>query len=138
MSPSERPIIIYDGVCRLCAGLLGGLLRVDSVAGFELVMMQSDRAQTLVRQFQIQASLDRTFVLINDNQVYYRSQAALKVAGLSGWPLKLLLVFTLVPVSWRDRCYNWVARNRYRWFGRSETCIIVSPGNESRTLKKSS
>ena len=76
----------------------------------------------------------KTFVLIANNQCYTRSTAALRVGKMLGGVLSLGYVFIIVPLAIRDGIYNWIAKNRYRWFGQKESCMIPTPELRERFL----
>jgi predicted DCC family thiol-disulfide oxidoreductase YuxK len=133
-SPVARPIVLFDGVCNLCEGVVRFIVRRDSRSVFRFAPLQSRIGQLLLEEHGISRSAGDTFVLVEGRNHWVRSDAALRVTQrLPGaWPLVTLL--RVVPRPWRDRVYSLVVRNRYRWFGRKATCVIPSGELRDRFL----
>ena len=131
-----KSIVLFDGVCNLCNGAVLFIIDRDPRQRFLFAPLQSDFAVGLLASIDQEAPVAGadSIVLIEDGRVYLRSAAALRVAKhLSGlWPL--LGVLALVPTGLRDRAYDLVARNRYRWFGRQEACRLPTPELRQRFL----
>lgn len=132
--PNTNPIILFDGVCNLCNGAVNFIIDRDPSAHFKLAALQSKIGQDLLAKHGLSTTDFDTFVLIDGESVITRSTAALKIARkLSGaWPL--FYIFIVVPKPVRDVIYNWVSRNRYRWFGKKDACRIPTPELRSRFL----
>jgi predicted DCC family thiol-disulfide oxidoreductase YuxK len=128
------PVILFDGVCNLCNASVLFIIDRDPRGRFAFAPLQSDYAAALLREHGWQGDALTTVLLIEDGRVYDRSSAALRIArGLSGlWPL--FSVFRIVPRPLRDLAYDWLARHRYRWFGRTESCRVPTPELRSRFL----
>ena len=133
--PNQR-IILFDGVCNLCNSAVKFVLKRDKDSVFKFASLQSDIAKKLLKDFKVSGIDNGTFVLIVDGEVYTRSTAALKVSKhLSGlWPL--MTIFMIVPRFIRDWVYNLVSKNRYRWFGKRDTCMIPSPEMKIKFLNE--
>lgn len=129
-----RRTVLFDGVCNLCNASVLFVVDRDPHARFTFAPLQSAEAQRLLAERGYQGAELNTVLLVEGDRVYARSSAALRVArGLSGaWPL--LYAFLAVPRPLRDAVYNWVARNRYRWFGREDVCRIPTPELRARFL----
>ncbi|TYZ14332.1 thiol-disulfide oxidoreductase DCC family protein [Hymenobacter lutimineralis] len=130
-------VILFDGVCNLCNGFVQFVIRHDSRGYFHFAALQSAEGQALLRAqgVTLPTTLDPdSVVLVEAGQVYTHSTAVLQIARrLSGlWPL--LGAGVVVPRAWRDAAYRWVARNRYRWFGRQAACLLPTPELKSRFL----
>ena len=123
--PNQR-IILFDGVCNLCNSAVKFVLKRDRNSVFKFASLQSDIAKKLLKDFEVSGMGEGTFVLIDNGEVFTRSTAALKVSKhLSGlWPL--MTIFMIVPRFMRDWVYNLISKNRYRWFGKRDTCMIPS------------
>lgn len=120
-------VIYFDGICNLCTGSVKFIIRRDPKRYFRFASLQSNTGKEFLSQhFPSDQSL-RTFLLWEDGKLYTRSTAALRVARrLTGlWPL--LYAFIIVPRFIRDGVYNWIAGNRYKWFGKKEECWIPTP-----------
>ncbi len=116
-------VVIFDGVCNLCNGAVNFIITHDPDARFLFTPGQSELAAKLANQHDIQESLDETFVLIQANECYYRSDAALQIASqlTGGW--RFLRFLRIVPRVLRDWVYRIVAGHRYDWFGRRDMCM---------------
>lgn len=127
------PVILFDGVCNLCNGSVLFIIKRDPQAKFRFASLQSDFGRQQLLKFNRSATLE-SVLLIEADKLYDKSTAALKIASkLSGlWPL--LSIFRVVPKSWRDGVYTWIARNRYQWFGKREACMIPTPELKSRFI----
>jgi predicted DCC family thiol-disulfide oxidoreductase YuxK len=122
-------IVLFDGHCHLCNQSVDFLIRNNARQNLKFASLQSEIAQRLMKGHGLQTLLERldSIVFIEKGKVYTHSDAALSIArNLDGiWPL--LAVFLVLPRPLRDVAYRFVARNRYRWFGKSETCRMPTP-----------
>lgn len=125
-------LILFDGVCNLCNGAVRFIIQRDRRQIFHFATLQSETARRLLGADGTEDAI--TLVYWRHGRPLVRSTAALHVAReLSGaWPLAYGLI--LVPRFLRDALYNYVARNRYRWYGRRETCMLPDPGLAARFL----
>lgn len=132
--PENQPIILFDGVCNLCSGIVLFTIKRDPEGVFRYAPLQSEVGQILLRQFNLPADEYHSFILVEGNRYYSGSTAALRVAKrLKGlWPI--LYAFILVPKTIRDFIYDIIAKNRYKWFGKKEECLIPTPNIKSRFL----
>jgi predicted DCC family thiol-disulfide oxidoreductase YuxK len=129
LEAAERPVVLFDGACKLCHGAVRFVTRHDRAGRFDFTALESETGARLLRERGHGPALGEpeTLVLIEGTQVYTGSDAALRIArSLDGaWPLLGLLV--LVPRPIRDAAYRLVARWRYRWFGRVGACAVPPP-----------
>ena len=134
MSTSETPLVLFDGVCNLCNGAVTFLIDHDPKGALRFASLQSATAKTLLADLgaNVGAGDPDTMLLVENGRLYDRSTAALRIAKRLPWPLKSLYALILVPRPIRDRVYAWVARNRYRWFGRAESCRVPTPELRAR------
>ena len=128
---ADFPIILFDGVCNLCSGAVQFILDRDPRGRFRFASLQSGAARRLLGG----ESLPESIVLIEEGKTSRRSTAALRIARRLRFPWPLLYAFIVVPRPLRDFVYNWIARNRYRWFGRRETCLVPAPDLRNRFLE---
>ena len=134
--PMETPahIILFDGECPFCSRSVEFILSRDRRRFFSFASIQSEVGQRILQR--LDSSLDQldTIVLVEEDQCWTKSAAALRIVRqLSGfWPV--VYVFFIVPRSLGDLCYDVIARNRYRWFGRHEKCFVPSPEQRDRFL----
>ena len=134
MTMTNKSVILFDGVCNLCNRSVQFVIKHDPEGKFMFTSLQSESGQKLLKEYKLPANEFNSFILLENGRAYTRSTGALKVARRlkSGW--KLLYGFIIVPRFIRDPVYNWIARNRYRWFGKTETCMIPSPELTNRFL----
>ncbi|MCS7037951.1 MAG: thiol-disulfide oxidoreductase DCC family protein [Saprospiraceae bacterium] len=129
----SSPLLLFDGVCHLCAGSVQWVLKRDKKGIFRFAPLQSEVGQQALKGLGVSENVD-SVVLIIGQRAYVRSDAALEVARRLDFPWSLLAVFRVVPRLVRDAVYDWIARHRYRWFGRSETCWVPKAEWRARFL----
>ncbi|MFB7158133.1 thiol-disulfide oxidoreductase DCC family protein [Lysinibacillus sp. NPDC056232] len=127
-------IILFDGVCNFCDSSVQFIIKHDQVAYFQFASIQSDVGQALLAQYEIPGNID-SVLLIEHGKVYFESTAALKICRRldSFWPV--CYVFILIPPPIRNIMYRLFAKNRYRLFGRKESCILPTPSQRKRFLE---
>lgn len=127
-------VIFFDGFCNLCSGAVQFVIKRDGKNLFRFASLQSDYAAGALKEFDIEPAQGDSFVLLENGKVYQRSTAALRVAKkLNGlWPL--LYGFIIVPRFVRDAVYNFIAKNRYKWFGKQESCWLPTPELKAKFL----
>lgn len=131
---TQQPVVIFDGVCGLCNRSVDFIMKYDRQQQFVFAPNQSEAAQKLLQAGGIDA-FDVDTIYLYDNETFYKkSTAALRIASTLPWPWKAASVARLVPAPARDKVYELVAENRYRWFGKRETCRIPTPDERSRFL----
>jgi predicted DCC family thiol-disulfide oxidoreductase YuxK len=125
---------LFDGECNLCNGAVQFVLRRDPRARFRFASLQSAAGRAVLEATGNRAALPDSIVLVQHGRVLVKSTAALAIARGLRWPWPLLAVFWLVPYPVRDLVYDWVARNRHRWFGRRQECWVPTPALRERFL----
>lgn len=136
MWPEDKVIILFDGVCNLCNGAVNWLIVRDKNDLFRFVPLQSGLGQKITLHIGVDTTRVDSIILFQPGLAYYyKSNAALKAAALLGFPWSLWRAFSVFPRPLRDALYDWVARNRYRWFGRKEQCMIPTPELRSKFLE---
>lgn len=125
--------VLFDGVCNLCNGSVLFVIDRDPERYFRFAPLQGDDARRLLAEQGVAPELS-SVVLVEGGRVYTRSTAALRIARRLRGPWRLLAAFVVVPRPVRDLVYDWVARNRYRWFGREEACRMPTPELRERFL----
>ena len=130
----DQPIILFDGICNFCNRSVNFVIKRDKKKTIRFSPMQSDAGQRLLQQFNLPLNSFGSFVFIEKGKSYTGSTAALLVCRhlKALWPL--CYGFIIVPKFIRDGIYNWIARNRYKWFGVLEQCMIPTPEIRSRFL----
>ncbi len=127
-------IVVFDGECLLCNGWVQFLLRHDRAQRIRFASIQSTAGQQLLAQAGLQVDGLQTLLVIDGGRSWQHTAAILRVLHALGWPWRLAWVVWLVPAPLRDMLYRWVARNRYRIWGRSDTCMVPSPQTAARFL----
>lgn len=131
--PDDRPIIVYDGMCRLCAGSVRLALTREPEARF--LAAQSDLAQALYRHFGLNAVDLDSWLLIEDGRCFVKADAAARLMARWRWPWRLLAAaIRATPRRLREWTYERVARNRYALFGRRSQCVVPSPEVRARFI----
>ena len=130
----DGPILLFDGVCNLCNGLVQFVIPRDPEGRLRFASLQSDVGRTLVERCGLSPDALDTLVLLEGDACYTKSTAALRLARHLGGIYGLLYALRYVPRSVRDVAYDVVADNRYRWFGRREQCMVPTGDIESRFL----
>jgi len=128
-------IILFDGVCNFCNASINFVMDHDPKYRFKFAALQSDFAKEKLAKAGLNTNDFDSVVLIEGDKVYTRSTAALRIARLlsGAWPL--MYGFVIVPPIIRNAVYDLVARNRYRWFGKSENCRLPSPEDRARFVR---
>lgn len=131
---TERAIIVFDGVCVLCNRWVRFLLKRDHHALYRFAAMQGETGRALLQQQGMDPDDPLSFLLIEDGCPHTDSDAVLRVlAGLGGgW--RIIGLLRWVPRALRDPLYLWLARNRYRWFGRRDACLLPDAELRQRFL----
>lgn len=132
MDNSNHITVLFDGVCNLCNGTVQFVIKRDRAAIFRFASLQSDYAQRLLRQVNLPANQLYSVIVFEDGVAYHKSDAALRIARhLSGF-WRWLYIFRFVPKFIRDGLYNFIATNRYRFFGKQDHCMIPTPELKAR------
>ena len=130
----SHPILLFDGVCNLCNGFVQFVIKRDPNGQFRFAALQSAIGQGLLAAVDLPADQLNTVVLIENGKAYTHSDVGLRMFRRMGglWPL--LYSLTIFPKALRTPVYNWIARNRYRWFGKQESCMMPTPDLQARFL----
>jgi len=130
------PLILFDGVCNLCNGAVNFVIDHDPNARFTFGALQSLEAKPILNRYGVAADYLDSLVLIEDGVLYQKSAAALRVARHLSGAWALLSAFLAVPAPLRDVVYDWIASNRYDWFGKRDSCRMPSPELQERFLEE--
>jgi predicted DCC family thiol-disulfide oxidoreductase YuxK len=127
-------IVLFDGVCNLCNIAVDLIIRNDKKGQIKVAALQDQKTKELLKDYKINSDYLDSIILIRGDKVFYKSRAALEISrSLKGlWPL--LYVFIIVPAFIRDPIYDFIARNRYRWYGKKETCRLPTAEERARFL----
>jgi len=130
----NHPILLYDGVCYFCNGLVRFALRRDKERRLRFASLQSAAGQALLREYDLPDGEIDSAVLIDNGHVYTRSTCALRALRYLRFPWPLLYGLIIVPPFIRDAIYDVVARNRYDWFGKMDACPLPPPEQREQFL----
>ncbi|MBW1618692.1 thiol-disulfide oxidoreductase DCC family protein [Empedobacter falsenii] len=129
-----RKIILFDGICNLCNQSVQFVIEHDNKNQFQFASLQSDFGQNFLKENNLDAAQFDSVVFIEDDKFYTKSSAALKISkyldGITSW----LTIFMIVPKPLRDVVYSFIAKNRYRWFGKQESCWLPTPELKAKFL----
>ena len=121
-----RKIILFDGICNLCNQSVQFVIEHDKKNQFQFDSLQSDFGQNFLKENNLDATKFDSIVFIEDDKFYTKSSAALKISKYLDGITSLLTIFMIVPKPLRDVVYSFIAKNRYRWFGKQESCWLPS------------
>jgi predicted DCC family thiol-disulfide oxidoreductase YuxK len=132
--PDDRPIIIFDGYCALCSGWASFVLRHDLKCKYRLMTAQSSVGKALYRHYQLDPEDYETNVLLADGFAWFKSEGSIRMAEGLGFPWKLAGIVRVLPLFLRDKLYEQVAKNRFKWFGRKSACYMPPEAVKDRFL----
>ncbi|HSF53425.1 MAG TPA: thiol-disulfide oxidoreductase DCC family protein [Algoriphagus sp.] len=129
-----KSVILFDGVCNLCNASIDFVIKRDKKDRFLVGALQEEAGKNLLTKFEVKPEYLDSLVLIEEDRIFFRSTAALRIAKkLPGlWPL--FYGFIILPPFIRDGIYDWIGKNRYRWFGKKNTCRIPTPEERAKFL----
>ncbi|MGP4078916.1 thiol-disulfide oxidoreductase DCC family protein [Pseudalkalibacillus sp. R45] len=126
-------ILLFDGECNLCNGIVQFVIKRDPKAQFKFAALQSETGQRLLKEHNLPHTFD-SFILIENGKAYQKSSAGLRVTRHLNGAWRVFTIFKIIPTPVRDVVYNFIARNRYKWFGKRDSCMIPTPDIKSRFL----
>lgn len=133
MTAATDLIVLFDGVCNYCNAMVNFAIRNDKAARLKFAPLQSATGEALRKQYNISPETD-SLIFIENNKAYTYADAALGIAKYLDWPAKALFAFRIFPSFISNPFYKWVAKNRYKWFGKKDACMIPTPDVKSRFL----
>lgn len=133
-SSDQKSILLFDGICNLCNASVQFILKRDPKEQFIFASLQSDAAKNILLQYNLKNYSLNSLVLIEEGQLFQKSTAVLKICRHLNWPWKLFYVFKLLPKFLRDKVYEFMAKRRYRWFGKKDSCVLMIPEYKNRFI----
>jgi predicted DCC family thiol-disulfide oxidoreductase YuxK len=130
---SLERIVLFDGVCNLCSSSVQFIIARNSKKNIKFAALQSDFGQAQLTKYQLSSEV-RTIVLIKGEQIFTRSAAVLEICKELNGLYPLLVFLKIIPRPLCDWIYNFVARRRYRWFGKKDQCWLPTPDLQSRFI----
>ena len=131
---SPHAVVVFDGECAFCNRWVDFLLRFDRRDIFRFVARQTEAGALFSRQAGLPEGGTGSIVVAENGAVLVRSTAVLRMLSLLGFPFSLAAIFCAIPRALRDVVYDWIARNRLKWFGRRQACRLPSPAERHRFL----
>lgn len=132
---NRKQLILFDGVCNLCDASVQFVIKHDANDLFRFAALQSETGQNIIQQFNIDTrKMDSILLYSPENGISNKSTAALKIASKLGFPRNLLVVFLIVPAFIRNWVYDYIARNRYQWYGKKEECMVPTKALKSKFI----
>ncbi|KIY23394.1 MULTISPECIES: thiol-disulfide oxidoreductase DCC family protein [Mesobacillus] len=128
-----EPVILFDGVCNFCDASVQFILKRDKKERFFFASLQSDAGQKLLKKYHVPEDVD-SMIVIEDGRVFYKSEAALRISRQLKSPWWLLYGFILIPAPIRNIGYDFIAKNRLKWFGQKERCMLPPENFRRRFL----
>lgn len=127
-------LVLFDGVCNFCNFWIRFALKRDKKGKLKFTSLQGETAKNILPQFGIDPSVITSVIFIDQGKVYIESSAALRVCKYldGGW--KIVYALIIIPAFIRDGIYKWIGRNRYKWFGKTETCMLPTAEQRARFL----
>jgi predicted DCC family thiol-disulfide oxidoreductase YuxK len=132
---SYNSIILFDGVCNFCSAVVQFVLKHDKHQRFLFSPLQSQHAQKILAKYQLSNKDLNSFILIQNNQFYTQSTAVIKVVRALAFPTNLLAIAIIIPPFICNYIYHINATNRYRWFGKKNSCYIPASNWENRFIE---
>jgi predicted DCC family thiol-disulfide oxidoreductase YuxK len=130
--PRSPSLILFDGHCNLCSGSVNWIIDRDPAGRFVFAPLQSGVGRETLAQFDLDPRRTDSVILVEAERAYTRSTAALRIARQLASPWPMLSLLAVIPAGVRDWLYDIIARHRYRWFGRTETCRMPTPELQAR------
>lgn len=130
---AANPIVLFDGVCNYCNSMVNFAIRNDRKGILKFAPLQSSFAKQLRKKHNVPDDTESVIVIEND-RAYTYGDAALRIARHLQGPARLLYGLIIIPRFIRERVYKWIARNRYKWFGKKDACMVPTPSVRSRFI----
>ena len=133
--PNNKQLILFDGVCNLCNSSVLYVIKRDKKNKFLFAPLQSETGKQIIKAFNIDTSqIDSIILYTPEKGIHYKSTAALKIASQLGFPTNVISIFLITPSFIRNWVYGYIAKNRYKWYGKKDACMIPTPELKSKFL----
>ncbi|GAL70993.1 thiol-disulfide oxidoreductase DCC family protein [Jejuia pallidilutea] len=133
--PEGKSLIVFDGVCNLCNASVQYVIKRDKNNKFLFAPLQSKIGEKIIKAYNINTAKVDSILLFNPKTgIYSKSTAALKIASKLSFPTNILTIFLIVPAFIRNWVYDFIAKNRYKWYGKKEACMIPTPDLKKKFL----
>ncbi|MNJ95045.1 hypothetical protein D3C87_127490 [compost metagenome] len=133
--PQDKKIILFDGVCNLCDTTVQFIIKHDENDIFRFVALQSDLGQEIVKHIGLDISKTDSIILYQPGHAYYyKAEAAFKIARELNSIYSFISIFSILPKWLSNKGYDYIARNRYKWYGKKNECMIPTPEMQAKFL----
>ncbi|MFD2602818.1 thiol-disulfide oxidoreductase DCC family protein [Flavobacterium suzhouense] len=133
--PENKKIILFDGICNLCDNTVQFIIKHDKEDIFRFVALQSDLGKEIINHIGLDISKTDSIVLYEPGHAYYyKSQAAFEISKELSGIYQFLRVFSILPKWLTDKVYDYIARNRYKWYGKKDECMLPTPQLKAKFL----
>ncbi|MCC1485109.1 thiol-disulfide oxidoreductase DCC family protein [Winogradskyella immobilis] len=133
--PKGKQVILFDGVCNLCNSSVLFVIKRDKKNRFLFAPLQSEIGKSIIKAYNIDTkAVDSILLYSKANGIKIKSSAALHIAKHLGFPQNLLAIFFIIPTPIRNWVYNYIAKNRYKWYGKKDACMIPTPELKAKFL----
>ena len=134
--PNDKQLILFDGVCNLCNNSVQYVIKRDKKNLFMFAPLQSETGKSIIETYAIDtANTDSILLYVPGKGIYTRSSAALRIASKLTFPTNVLTIFRIVPSFISNLVYNFIAKNRYKWYGKRAHCMIPTPQLKDKFLQ---
>lgn len=135
--PKHKKLILFDGVCNLCNSSVLYVIKRDKKNTFLFAPLQSNVGKKIIEKFDINTKDVDSIIIYNPEKdsIHHKSTAALKIASQLDFPTNILAIFLIIPSFIRNWVYDFIARNRYKWYGKKDACMIPTPELRSKFLE---
>lgn len=134
--PHDKKIILFDGVCNLCDATVQKLIRKDKKDVFRFAALQSETGKEIVKYIGIDTSKVDSIILYEPGKAYHiKAEAAIEIAKSIGGVYSILALFSVFPNWIKNSVYDFIARNRYKWYGKKESCMMPTPELKAKFLQ---
>jgi predicted DCC family thiol-disulfide oxidoreductase YuxK len=135
-NPYQWPeIVFFDGVCVLCNRSVDLLIRADRRNKLKYASLQAESSKAFLSAIDQQLLKEDTIIFYSEGRLLIKSEAVLKISFNLGFPYSLLMIFKIIPKKWRDSLYDYIARHRFRWFGRHDNCRVPDETTREKILE---
>ncbi|WP_417370071.1 thiol-disulfide oxidoreductase DCC family protein [Flavobacterium beibuense] len=133
--PVNKKIILFDGICNLCDSTVQFIIKRDKKDIFRFVALQSELGEQIIKHIGINRSKTDSIILYEPGVAYYyKAEAAIKIASALGGLFPLMNIFSVLPKSLSNSVYDYIAKNRYKWYGKKDECMIPTPEMKAKFL----
>lgn len=134
--PKDKKILLFDGVCNLCDSAIQFVIKHDKKDVFRFVPLQSELGRNIIKHLGIDTSKVDSMLLYEPGVAYYyKAQAAIRISRYLGGIYGMMGIFSVLPRGFLDWVYDYVAQNRYKWYGKKESCMIPTPELKAKFLE---